>query len=465
MIRLRLNLFRFALQVVTLLLPVLAFFLAADARLYLARFIPLTNPLDTRSHQLLLLFVTVAWGFVFQQYQIAKPESLFATGKKTRQIATSCGVTALLTFAFDFFYRPNEFSRVFIVLGFACLFVLCLVSQVVFRLALEGLRCRKKYLIRALIIGADEYSVETAHRLMCGQITPCEIAGFVRLPGQQVSPLISNPYELEDIPKIAVGNRFDEAILALSSLRSTEIRSLLKKLDPLCVPVRAAIDVGTGVELNERLFNFGGIPLIDMKPTAAESVSYALMKKTFDVAFATLAILITLPLMMVIAIAIILTSRGPLLFVQDRVGLRGHIFRMYKFRTMRVATDKESNMRWTVKDDPRCTRVGAFLRKTSLDELPQFFNVLKGDMSVVGPRPERPYFVDKFSTEFEKYNARHYMNAGITGWAQVNGLRGDTPINQRVNYDLYYLRNWSIAFDLQIILLTLVRGFVHRNAY
>jgi lipopolysaccharide/colanic/teichoic acid biosynthesis glycosyltransferase len=169
--------------------------------------------------------------------------------------------------------------------------------------------------------------------------------------------------------------------------------------------------------------------------------------------------------MLLIALAIRLGNPGPMLFRQDRVGLNGKVFRMLKFRTMRVGNAEESATRWTAPNDPRRTRLGALLRGTNLDELPQFFNVLKGDMSIVGPRPERPHFVEKFLTEIDKYNARHVFKVGITGWAQVNGWRGDTSIAKRVEYDLYYLRNWSMTFDFQIILLTILRMFGGKNAY
>ncbi|HUV12076.1 MAG TPA: sugar transferase, partial [Acidobacteriota bacterium] len=147
------------------------------------------------------------------------------------------------------------------------------------------------------------------------------------------------------------------------------------------------------------------------------------------------------------------------------VGLNGRPFRMHKFRTMRVGSPEEDETRWTVENDPRRTKIGAFLRRTNLDELPQFFNVLWGDMSIVGPRPERPCFVRKFLQEVAQYNRRHYLKVGITGWAQVNGWRGDTSIPKRIEYDLYYLKNWSLTFDLKIIFLTLWRGFADKNAY
>jgi exopolysaccharide biosynthesis polyprenyl glycosylphosphotransferase len=181
--------------------------------------------------------------------------------------------------------------------------------------------------------------------------------------------------------------------------------------------------------------------------------------------FSLFILLLTLPVSLLVSLAIKLSSRGPIFFAQDRVGLNGRVFRMYKFRTMKVGSREEGDTRWTSDNDPRRTWVGTLLRKTNLDELPQFLNVLKGDMSIVGPRPERPFFVERFLAEIDRYNSRHMFKAGITGWAQVNGWRGDTSIAKRVEYDLYYLRNWSLTFDLQIITMTLLRIFTSKNAY
>jgi exopolysaccharide biosynthesis polyprenyl glycosylphosphotransferase len=171
------------------------------------------------------------------------------------------------------------------------------------------------------------------------------------------------------------------------------------------------------------------------------------------------------PLIGLIAILIRLTSKGPIFFVQERIGLNGLPFRMFKFRTMQASSSSESDTRWTTEEDPRRTRLGTLLRKTSLDELPQFINVLKGDMSVVGPRPERPHFVEQFREEVGRYNHRHCLKVGITGWAQVNGWRGDTSIEKRIEYDLYYLQNWSFQFDLRIIVMTLFSALISKNAY
>jgi exopolysaccharide biosynthesis polyprenyl glycosylphosphotransferase len=226
-----------------------------------------------------------------------------------------------------------------------------------------------------------------------------------------------------------------------------------------------ALDLAPGVELRNQLIDLGGVRMLDLRPTLADCPSYLVHKRAFDIALSLLIIALTWPLMLLIALIVRLESPGPVFFSQDRVGLNGRVFRMLKFRSMKTGTSGEGDTRWTCEEDPRRTRFGAFLRRTNLDELPQFFNVLRGDMSIVGPRPERPFFVERFLCEFDKYNSRHFFKAGITGWAQVNGWRGDTSIAKRVEYDLYYLRNWSLTFDLQIITLTFLRMFTSKNAY
>jgi len=205
--------------------------------------------------------------------------------------------------------------------------------------------------------------------------------------------------------------------------------------------------------------------MVSISHTPTESVMYMILKRGFDLAFSSVVLLFAAPLMVVIAAAVKFSSPGPVFFAQNRVGFKGNVFKMYKFRTMRTSNTTEGDTRWTTADDSRRTRVGAFLRRSSLDELPQFFNVIKGDMSVVGPRPERPYFVEKFDVEMPRYSARHCLKVGITGWAQVNGWRGDTCIEKRVEHDLYYLRNWSLLFDLRIVIRTVVHTLNAKHAY
>lgn len=175
--------------------------------------------------------------------------------------------------------------------------------------------------------------------------------------------------------------------------------------------------------------------------------------------------MISSPIMLAEAIAIKATSPGPVLFKQERVGLHSKPFMMYKFRTMEVQKEAAEREAWTVKDDPRVTKVGKFLRKTSLDELPQLFNILVGEMSLVGPRPERPRFVEQFKEEIPRYMIKHQVRPGLTGWAQVNGYRGDSSIRKRIEYDLFYIENWTMSFDIKIMLLTIFKGFINKNAY
>ena len=190
-----------------------------------------------------------------------------------------------------------------------------------------------------------------------------------------------------------------------------------------------------------------------------------IVKRVCDLVGGTLCVIIFSPLMLVIALLIKLTSKGPVIYEQERIGYQNKPFKMLKFRSMVVQEAGSEVSKWTTKDDPRVTKVGKFIRKTSIDELPQLFNVLKGEMSLIGPRPERPFFVDKFKEEIPRYMIKHQVRPGMTGWAQVNGLRGDTSIEKRIEYDLYYIENWTLGFDIKILFYTVFRGFVNKNAY
>jgi exopolysaccharide biosynthesis polyprenyl glycosylphosphotransferase len=195
--------------------------------------------------------------------------------------------------------------------------------------------------------------------------------------------------------------------------------------------------------------------MMNLAISPVESFAYTVLKRSFDLFFAVLGVLFLSPLFLAIAVLVKISSPGPVLFLQERVGRHGKHFTLFKFRTMHCSSTADSDTIWTTRNDPRCTAIGAMLRKFSLDELPQLFNVIRGDMSLVGPRPERPYFVAKFRSDIQKYNMRHRCQVGITGWAQINGLRGDTSISDRLQHDLYYIHNWSLALDLQIIARTM----------
>ena len=206
-----------------------------------------------------------------------------------------------------------------------------------------------------------------------------------------------------------------------------------------------------------------GLPVINIRRVPLNNLLNRFVKRSVDLFGAVVALILFSPVMLIGLIKV--TAPGPLIFKQERIGLKNKPFYMYKFRSMVVQEDTDEKKEWTTKNDPRVTPVGKFIRRTSIDELPQLFNVLMGTMSLVGPRPERPQFVDKFKEEIPRYMIKHQVRPGLTGWAQVNGYRGDTSIRKRIEYDLYYIENWTIGFDFKIILLTFFKGFINKNAY
>ena len=464
MIRSRLSFARLYLRVLTLLLPACAYFIAVKVRFGFNFLLSRSAPAGLPSYWAILLLTTIVWAIAAEESELWNVEQLYAPGGKTRRLIEALAFTYAVVMATGFLYRQASYSRLVIAISAVALFVLATLTRIAFRVSLELLRKDGRNEVKILVVGTDRFARRVGTSLLHGEVLPCRIMGFVRLPDQEIA--VDGPvYELDQIPVFSNGNSINDIIIALPAARLSEVQRIAPALEKLCVPTRVVIDLGEGVFLRDRLIDLGGIHMLDLRPTLAETGPYLFQKRIFDVIFSLLVLLLTLPITLLIALAIKLNSRGPVFFVQERVGLNGRVFRMFKFRTMSVGSREEGDTRWTCEKDPRRTTIGTFLRKTNLDELPQFLNVLHGDMSIVGPRPERPFFVERFLEEFDRYNSRHMFKAGITGWAQVNGWRGDTSIAKRVEYDLYYLRNWSLTFDLQIITMTLLRLFRSRNAY
>jgi Undecaprenyl-phosphate glucose phosphotransferase len=464
-IRRRLNQIEFALRLCVLMLPLPAFGVAAYIR-FASGLIPVVpEAVEPAAYFGLLLLTVLAWAVVVEYFDLSRVDHLFPTRDATRRALAASAAAYTVTTAATFFYRHASFSRLFVVFSGVALLLIVIATQAAFRAYLASLRRKGENCSRLLVVGADAYADQVLRSLLQSMVIPCSVAGFVRLPGQTPSPACSPLLELQELESMAVEPEADDVIIAVPLPRLAEISSIVRGLERLSVPVRAILDLGPGVSFQNTLFHSGDTTLLDLKAAPSEAIAYTILKRSFDLIFASAVTILTAPLMLLIAVAIRLTSQGPVLFVQNRVGLNGRLFRVYKFRTMSASTPEEGDTRWTTSDDPRRTKLGAFLRATNLDELPQFFNVLKGDMSVVGPRPERPYFVKKFQDDVAQYSTRHYLKVGITGWAQVNGWRGDTSIAKRIEHDLYYLRNWSLWLDIKIICLTLWRGFFSKNAY
>jgi Undecaprenyl-phosphate glucose phosphotransferase len=268
----------------------------------------------------------------------------------------------------------------------------------------------------------------------------------------------------ENIKEVIKDKKADHVFLALSWHEHAKVVEVLSAIGDEAVDIKVIPDVYEFMTLRGGVEDFDGIPILNLRNSPLYGWNM-ILKRGADIVFSSLAIVILSPLFILIPILLKLTSPGPVLYRQERMGIGGDTFEILKFRSMRVDAEDETGAVWAKADDPRRTIFGAFLRKTSLDELPQFFNVLKGDMSLVGPRPERPVFIQDFRKHIPRYMLRHKMKAGITGWAQVNGWRGNTDLEKRIEHDLYYIENWSLGFDIKILLLTVWKGLVNRNAY
>ncbi|HMD39980.1 MAG TPA: exopolysaccharide biosynthesis polyprenyl glycosylphosphotransferase [Candidatus Acidoferrum sp.] len=461
-----LRIYRFLLLLVTCLLPSIAFELGWHIWFFVLSLIGRTKDFALHGHFGLILAGSFVWIVLAERYKVAGVEELFRERTGARSASSACAATGLAILVISYFSQKFYLPRGLFLICMLTLFVLTVLMRAICR-ALYRKRRELGKPTRILIVGADEFARAAATKLQHLSFAPCRVAAYVRLPSQQVAIEDCRIYELSQIGVLHSGNGIDEAVIAIHPAQFALIPGIIQALEKLSVPVRAIVDLGEGIVIRERLFQLGRLQMLDLTTTPADSLDYALLKRAFDVCFSVLTLVLALPLLVLIALLIKLSSRGPAFFVQERIGLNGKPFKMYKFRTMRASNphSNEDGTRWTTRNDPRRTWLGTFLRKSSLDELPQFFNVLKGDMSVVGPRPERPHFVRQFLQEVARYNHRHCLKVGITGWAQVNGWRGDTSINKRIEYDLYYLQNWSLIFDLRIIVMTIFSALIDRNAY
>ncbi len=342
------------------------------------------------------------------------------------------------------------------------------------RLALRSMRRRGWNMRHVAIIGVGRLGQITARTLSRNSWTGIRVEYFISHHEQTSRhkclnlPVAGGVNELDAI----LENRPVDAIyLAIPSAMSAQLPQILRRLERYAIDVRIVPDVHPRyLPQNMAISELEGMPILSYRESPMAGIG-GVFKRTLDIIGAIVGLIVFSPLMIAIGIAIKCTSEGPVFFRQQRVSLGGDTFAIWKFRTMSTEVISEStkpeddSASWTVKGDPRITRIGGWLRRTSLDELPQLFNVLVGDMALVGPRPERPELIDRFREDWRGYMLRQQVKAGMTGWAQVNGLRGDTSLRKRLQYDLFYIRNWTVWFDLRILAMTVFRGFIHQNAH
>ena len=345
--------------------------------------------------------------------------------------------------------------------------ILAFASRELVREALERRWRAGVGLKRVLIAGAGELGRLVADKILEHRELGYQIVGFVddKASGDHLGyrglPLLGT---IEEGADIAVRESVDHLYIALPPEQHLQMLGLLDSTSRELVDVKVVPDLLQVIALRARLWDLDGVPVIDVNDVPLQGFN-SIVKRAIDVVISGGGLFVLAVPLGFIALIIKLSSRGPVFYRQERMGLDGKSFTIVKFRSMQDDAERETGPVWTKADDPRVTPFGRFLRRSNIDELPQLWNVVRGDMSIVGPRPERPHFVEQFKHKIPQYMLRHKVKAGLTGWAQVNGWRGNTPLEKRIEYDLYYIENWSVRLDLKIMWLTLVKGFFHKHAY
>ena len=418
-----------------------------------------------RDYALQLIPILVVWGIAFRTFDLYRPKRLGSHVSEWIDVAKASLLGALILVSImTFVFRGYEYSRLVILLFLAESIVTVSVARAALREVLRFARRHGYNLRYAIVVGGGEPAAEVLRVLNRRRDVGIFVLGLLS-DKKEVPENVRWLGGIEDVRTVLDRQQVDIVFIALPHADASRLTSVLSGIGDDPIAIHLVPDVFSLVPARGGVEEFEMIPFIHLR----ESRLYGwnrVLKRGFDLLFGAVGLAIVAPVMLAIGVALKLTSPGPVLYQQERMGVDGRRFKMLKFRTMRVNAEEETGPVWARPDDPRRTALGVFLRRTSLDELPQLFNVLRGEMSLVGPRPERPSFVEEFRRRVPGYMLRHKVKAGITGWAQINGWRGDTSIEKRIECDLYYIERWSLGFDLKILLQTLWYGFrINRNAH
>ena len=436
---------------------------------YLVRFYVLGPPLrggipPLYPYLLMLLPILVVWGVSFRAFDLYRPRRIASHLSEAADLAKASSLGALVLVAvMTFFFREYEYSRVVIVYFWLLSIAAVWFARATFREALRFARRRGYNLRYAVVVGDGELAATVISRLAARTDVGIEVLGVVGddKEGRGGARRLGG---YSDLRAVLDAHVVDHVILALVHEDYGRLGGLLEAVGDEPVTIHVVPDLFRFASLRGGVEEFEGLPFIHLRDSPLHGWSQV-TKRVFDLAFSCALLIGLAPVLLLLALGVKLTSRGPVLYRQERMGLDGQRFRMLKLRTMRVDAEVGTGPIWATEDDPRRVPYGALLRRLSLDELPQFVNVLRGEMSVVGPRPERPFFVEQFRRTVPGYMLRHKVKSGVTGWAQVNGLRGNTSLEKRIQYDLEYIERWSLWLDVKIIVLTFVRIVFERNAY
>ncbi len=413
-----------------------------------------------RSVPLVLLLAALAFHFT-GQYHIHRFRRL---REEFMAVMRGTGLMALFVVAATFAFQNHYESRLALLLFFGMTFILILASRRLSWWGIRWFRSRGFNQTQSIIVGTGRSARKTARSLRITTWLGIKNVGFVEDQPSHWCSDLDILGTISDLPQLVSKYQVSHVFICLPMNRYHDARRVYDTLSQSLVEVRLIADLPALAGVSLTTTSFDGMPMIGLRESPHFGAN-VVVKRTMDVFLSVVAMILLAPVMLTIAFLVWLTSPGPIFFRQERCGLNGRSFQMLKFRSMRVDAEKQTGAVWASKNDDRKTWLGAFLRKTSLDELPQLFNVFVGDMSLVGPRPERPVFIQQFSKTIPNYFARHSVKAGMTGWAQVHGWRGDTSLRKRLQFDLYYITHWTPWLDIRILWMTIWHGFVHRNAY
>lgn len=449
------------LMVNDFLIVLLAFLLSYVFRFYSGFFSTPFGIPSFKNYLFPLLSAEVLLIYIINTRGLYKPDPTKKFIDQSFPLIKSVCITMIFLFAGTFFYRAMTYSRLLFFIIWINLILLLIISRYffyIFYIKIVLPKVRK----RIILVGKPEslenikkhHSYFSHYGKICGHISS-------RKHGQ-LEQSIKNLGHIEDFEQILDSEKPDEVVLIDLELPRKRLMDIILEADKRMVTFKVIADLFDIMIQQFELENINGLNLVKIKESPLSHAYNRFLKRAVDLVSSAIGLVILSPLFLIVSILIKLDSMGPVFFKQERVSEGGKLFKIYKFRTMRCDAEKNTGPIFVQKEDERCTKIGRFLRKYNLDELPQLINVFKGEMSLVGPRPERPYFVEQFKEDIPRYMSRHHIKSGITGWAQVNGLRQNTPIDERIKYDLYYAENWSLWFDLKIVFLSF---FALKNAY
>ena len=442
------------------LMTTASFLLAYYIRFYIHNVSPENIPAFQPYLKLLIIVIPV-WLISLAYHGLYKQKNSFISQiDKIYLIFKAVLFATLVLMAITFLYRQFSYSRLTFVyasgLNFLCI---TLMSMAIRKIQITAIK-RGFGIRNVIIVGTGETAKAIASKIQKHIALGYKIIGYIS--DTPCTELVLG--SISEIPEIAREKNIDKIIFASSNVSNKDTLDIILKCAELNVDFTIVPGLYEIVTSKVNVDDIDGIPVIGLKESPLQGFNLFL-KRASDMILSAVLIIILSPLLLALSIAIKLNSKGPILYRQERVGQDNKIFTMYKFRSMRIDAEEHTGPVWAQEKDPRRTKVGTFMRKMSFDELPQLLNIIIGNMSLIGPRPERAFFVDQFKNDILGYMSRHRIKPGITGWAQVNGLRGNTSIAERTKYDLYYIENWSIAFDLKILVRTILEFCFHKNAY